>query len=374
MAGLLEVSRMTRSTLATLALSVASLASAPACRQAAESRREEGAPAAREELGTGAGHVNSRYILTRCGYRVGGRWHHSDNYSFVIALMTAPQAEELVRLSEEVRTLFSQAAAAARVEPGDESEESPPCRSYELSPLESKSQLAELEILDFPAGGPELEVMARLGEREVRLRRELPELSFLLRQGALSVLGTAMGQEHYPQRRPLLWHGAALAEFLHKGVLVYPEAWKERAGPQEHRIVSGVLAELARLRDPQGVSLLVESLLPAVETLADLDVQGLQADERTAVKLLLLTREARKGQRGALQEILSLSLEYGGSVSIFAAAARVLFPAAENPLLYFKYPARPRAQEGEIRFLQEISRRFASLSFEPGRGWKLPEP
>jgi hypothetical protein len=320
----------------------------------------------------GGGEPRSVYFLTRCGFQTDGLWHHVDSH----ALLSRREAVEMEGLCERAEALLASGAAnpGGPLAPGRGPSEA--SRSYEVSALLFGAPDAhlEIEILDPARGGPRLEVLAGRGEARARFTAETPRLAFFLRQRSLLLLATCASQELHPHRRALSWHGPALARFLQPGALEYPEDWgAERSDAQRERILRAVLFELRRLEDSRSVETTVRELLPAIAVLSRADLAPLARDERTAVRLLHLAAKAWDGDREALDEILTLSLEYAGDVSVFGAAARSLVPEPLNRELHAGFPAGPRP-ESDVLFLAEVRRRISTLVHEPAGGWRAAAP
>ncbi len=122
------------------------------------------------------------------------------------------------------------------------------------------------------------------------------------RAAALEALRMSMR----PPRQVLEWHYIALAGFL--GLEFTPLSAAEQAALIDH---------LARAPDPE---LLAKVLFPRAHGFSEAQLAPLLDHERLAPRLLALVRRAWSGDRGALKEILTLSLEYQGELPLFEAA------------------------------------------------------
>ena len=315
------------------------------------------------------------YSLTRCAYVLAGETYHLENYFFSITLKTRGQSVQLQAILDEAQTRLTQSRLTG-ADRGDDRQDSPtnahalstPRCIYFLSPRSELRKLPELEIRDPLNADGQLEVVAIGSSGQTRFLSTQPALAFLLRQGALSVLGESMGLSSFPARRPLSWQGAALARFAHPGALIYTDDWLGRGQAQQRRILDGSLKELSRLQSHAARARTAAALIPAHEFLNQADRSLLATRDRTPERVLLLTHRAASGEREALVELFTTSLEYAGSSELFAAAARKLFPAAANPDLHAPGAAGPIS---DILLLERVLASLDDAVYTPAAGcWK----
>ncbi|MBI4605343.1 MAG: hypothetical protein HY721_25550 [Planctomycetes bacterium] len=197
------------------------------------------------------------------------------------------------------------------------------------------------------------------GERVPRpMRLELhdggsarPALAAGLRGLALDALRKSMA----PPRRPLPWHFEALAGFLgcEPGLLT----------PAERE---AILAHLREAEDPRPLAL---ALYEHAARFAEASLEPLAEHEKVAVRLLPVVRRAALGDRGALSEVLRLSLEHHGELRAFERAVRALFPRERNAALYEKH-LEDGGAEAAVALLREVASGLPSAR-HTGTGWAL---
>jgi len=169
-------------------------------------------------------------------------------------------------------------------------------------------------------GGNTGEVVLFLSAERRQARAVLYESTFLhwLRVLAQRAVLASM---HSP-RQPLEWHYVALAHFLSIQIRPYADA-------------STFIEYLREASDPRAVA---RALYPNAGGFQEHQFAPFLGSDEIALRLLPLVRSSLLGSREAVQEILTLSLEYHGELPVFESAVRALFPAALNGDLYREYP------------------------------------
>lgn len=104
-----------------------------------------------------------------------------------------------------------------------------------------------------------------------------------------------------------------------------------------------------------------------------LQVERLARADLTPVRVVALMQQALDGDRGAVREIVTLSLEYSGSPACFVVAARRLFPAKLNPSLFQRHPVT-QDNDRPFAFLATLQEYVSSAEYVragDGHAWKL---
>ncbi|HVR74772.1 MAG TPA: hypothetical protein VMT52_10590 [Planctomycetota bacterium] len=262
--------------------------------------------------------------LVRCAYRVGDSVHYLD---------VGPSDSEV---STEALRAVLDGRRDRDASPGDGG-----IRFERALELGSGLILEELEN-----GGVGLRLYWDLSGFESSDSTILPDLRRLSLEALLDAMWI---------RRPLAWHHAALAAFVKLDGLPRPVS------------ASWFRGHLENAPNPRPV---VMVLLPGVFRFGEEKFEGFLESDDIALRLLALASAASRGDRKALTEIFTLSLEYHGEALLFEAAVRPLFPAALDP-----EPARPRPVTGDpaaaAAFVRELHARLGDASWRPGEGWVL---
>jgi hypothetical protein len=278
-----------------------------------------------------------------------------------IADAPEPARRDLGRVLAAVERLRQRAPAVAeRPDAGDVVPTAePPLRVYEL--VVRTRWILDLELTDDSSG--EVDVRACPGGREIRSRVPAPDLLEHLRSVSFQALREAMTRP----RRARSWHVVALADYLrldaHSSRSFLEEGERE---PLRREILVALESHPERGR-------LARALIPRVQLFSETELEALDTVDDISLRVLALTLKAIEGERKALDEILTLSLEYFGRARVFAASLGEILPAATNTELYRRYPEFRTSEVQSLALIQEVRGRFAQASYEEGVGWVLGE-
>ena len=280
--------------------------------------------------------------LVRCGYFAGDCWHYLDTEQ---------------PLTEPVVVSARSFAEAAR---GTENGSAPrPLRDYEIFAGTGRSAgaaAAETFRVVEPAGGSAL--AARDGSAPWDT----------LRLAALAACRASVR----PPRQILEWHCVALAGFLGQDPPLLTRSEKEILLRAMEAPGGGEAPNFTQ--PPPDPIVVAQAVLPHAPSLTEGDAARLLKADNVGARLVALTRRAHAGERSALREILTLSLEYQGrNLLLFEAAVRALFPSRSNPTLERLHPP-PAAGPAAAEYLADVGRRFANahpVPLERGGGWSL---
>jgi hypothetical protein len=301
------------------------------------------------------------HVLVRCGFRTDSalRW-----LSVEVPLEGAPEGARL-----ELRPIFLALPVAGELgggQPKSPGARSPARRLYWIGSRDpQRAPHFVLEELDAsrlrvvplpPEGSFDLESLPRFDV--IRFHAREHELLRFLRRAAFEGLRRDM----VLPRRPLESHFLALAGFVGEDL-----GGAAAGGGEERELRSLILEQLEQTPEPRP---LVVVLFEKSRHFEAEELEPFAARSEIPLKLLPLVREAALGSRPALQEVITLSLEYFQEAALFDAAVRALFPADLNAALHARGPARAAAAESP--FLQELRLRLEEAVYVRGRGWSLP--
>lgn len=277
-----------------------------------------------------------------------------------IADAPEPARRDLGRVLAEVERLRGSApGAGGRADPAGPEAAEQPLRVYEL--VVRARWILDLELSDDSSG--EVGARALPDGREVRTRVPAPDLLAHLRQVSFQALREAMTRP----RRARPWNFVALADYLRLDVRSRGSFLEEEDRDALRREILAALGSL-----PERERLAV-ALIPRVRLFSRTELEPLEAEENIALRVLALTHKAIEGERKALDEILTLSLEYFARARVFAAALGEILPVAVNADLYRRYPDFRTSEVQSLGLIQEVRGRFAQASHEEGVGWVLGE-
>jgi hypothetical protein len=266
------------------------------------------------------------------------------------------------------KVLSTAEARLARSDPGvgagRETEELPrlaPRRRYELAP--ARDWIVDVEVDDAGGEGPGSRIHVRANGAEAVFSIEIPALLEHLRGAALNAL---LRSAERP-RRPLDWHGVALAGFLDASPPAFPQD-AGRAAPAQAELRTQALAALRRARDPRPLAI---ALLEHAQRFDEGDLAAYSSHDLAPLRLLPLVRRAQLGDEGALREVFVLSQEYHAETALFARVLRLLFPRASNAEISARY-FEGAGDAADLTYLQAMHGRMDQASFASGRGWFLP--
>ena len=185
-----------------------------------------------------------------------------------------------------------------------------------------------------------------------------------------------------PTASTQLWHGLALAEFLD------PRRSSFLSDADRAEISRAALRAFAGERTTAELERMTLRVLPRLESIPIDVLQEAYAEyDKTLLRLLVLVQRGRAGDRGALEELATLSLEYGGRAQSFAHGMELCFPAPLNPKLYSELTEKPattpRPATGApeemwsdaraIQFLARLQSLIPQATYRSGMGWQTAE-
>lgn len=208
--------------------------------------------------------------------------------------------------------------------------------------------------LTIDAAGATLE-RSRSGARQSRTVTAVPAL---LRDALNRLTARSLVRRVSPPRRPLDGELVALANLLASGVV------DDASRPQAHRLL---IERLNTSPPPRG---LARAVMPSIARFSIKEIAPLASSTDVVVRLLALLRAAVDGERGALEEILVLSLEYHGDAAHFCAAVAVILPPRLHPELHRLHPPGS-TRVSQLAFLRAARATATALRFDGAGAWKV---
>jgi len=277
-----------------------------------------------------------------------------DGRDVVVDLDIAPDSQPLVAISAELSDVL---ARLSRVDPSQDAASRPqtagsqPGWRYRFHAR--RHSIADLTI---DATGATLE-RSRSGARRSRTVTEVPAALY---DDLARVTARALLRRVAPPRRALDAEMVALANLLAS------DSVETTSRPQARRLL------VARLSASSTPRPLARAVMPSIAGFSRPEVAPLASAADIVVRLLALLRAAVEGERAALEEILTLSLEYHGDAAHFSSAVSVLLPPRLHPDLHRTHPPS-RSRVTRLAFLRAARARAKALRFDGAGAWRIED-
>jgi hypothetical protein len=260
-------------------------------------------------------------------------------------------------LGDETEKLESLLAELTRVNPSADTGSAPTALSSGAGwQHRFHARRGDTADLTIDASGATLE-RSRSGARRSRAITTVPAT---LRDALARRTARSLVRRVSPPRRPLDGELIALADLLDSGVV------DDASLPRVHSLL------IERLNASSSPRRLARAVMPSIARFSSEEIAPLASSTDVVVRLLALLRAAVAGERGALEEILVLSLEYHGDAEHFCAAVAVLLPRTLHSELHRLHPPGS-TRVSQLAFLRAARATARTLRFDGAGAWRVED-